>query len=143
MWPKTFDQRLRGWSDLRYRNESTDLDQALVDINDWWGQSPWTPYYLHWDDRDRWPDPWQLLEENVYCDLARGLGIMYTILLLNRVDIKDPVLFEYDNQNLVRVGREKYILNSHSEIGVNNNLEILKIKKSITGQQLRQKFNLG
>jgi hypothetical protein len=143
MWYKTFDQRLHSWADLRHRAQHLSTQSALIEINNWWAKSPWVPYYLHWDDQTFWPDPWQLLDDNIFCNLARGLGIVYTILLLNRDDFKNLVLFEFEYDNLVMVGHEKYILNSTQEIFVNSNPEISKVKKSISGLEIKQKFNLG
>jgi hypothetical protein len=42
-----------------------------------------------------WPDPWQLLSDDVYCEVARGLGILYTITLLDRADF-DVCKFGFD-----------------------------------------------
>jgi hypothetical protein len=105
------------------------LEHALNAINVWWFGAPWRPYYLHWDDQDTWPDPWQLLNDNVYCELARGLGILYTITLLERADIEsaDLILTE-SGHNLVQVNDSKYILNWEKDTVVNNNLE-LKIRR--------------
>jgi len=142
MWSKVFDQRLRSWLELRSRSKLLPMKSALMEINSWWADSPWCPYYLHWDDQHNWPDPWQLLDDNIFCNLARGLGIMYTVVLLNRSDMKNCLLFEHNGDNLVQVGQEKYILNSSEQIIVNNNLEICKSKRNITGQQIKQKFKL-
>lgn len=130
MWPKTFDQRLIDWSDLRTSAETLPVDQALDLINRWWNNSPWQPYYLHWDDQLNWPDPWQLLSDNVYCYLARGLGILYTISMIDRDDIADARLVLTDSgHNLVQVAKGKYILNWDSTAVVNNNLEAKIIKQ--------------
>ena len=75
---------------MRSATQTLPLEQALQDINFWWSHArPWHPYYLHWDDQPAWPDPWQLLSDNVYCDLAKALGIMYTISLLDRADMAE------------------------------------------------------
>jgi hypothetical protein len=66
MWHKTFDQRLYSWTDLRSQTKDLPIQTALIKINNWWAQTPWVPYYLHWDDRENWPDPWQLLDENIF-----------------------------------------------------------------------------
>ena len=121
MWPVTFDNRLQAWVDLRSHCQSLDLESALTAVNTWWFNAPWQPYYLHWDDQTDWPDPWQLLSDNVYCDLARGLGIVYTISLLNRADMADVELILSDEgTNLVLVAKEKYILNWDRDLIVNN-----------------------
>lgn len=121
MWPVTFDNRLQAWVELRSRCQLLDLENSLTAINQWWFNTPWQPYYLHWDDQTDWPDPWQLLNDNVYCDLARSLGIVYTISLLERVDMADAELvLTEDGSNLVLVAKEKYILNWNRDSIVNN-----------------------
>ena len=133
MWSSTFSDRLTAWADLRSNCQSLDLEPALTAINSWWFNSPWQPYYLHWDDRPTWPDPWQLLSDNVYCDLARGLGILYTITLLDRADMADAELvLTEEGDNLVLVAKEKYILNWNRDSIVNNKPEVK------TTQQLKK-----
>lgn len=139
MWAKTFDQRLAEWSDLRKSAETLPLEQSLELINRWWADSPWQPYYLHWDDQPVWPDPWQLLSDNVYCYLARGLGILYTISMLDRDDIADARLVLTDSgHNLVQVAKGKYILNWDLPSVVNNNLEATIIKQYTLSEVQKQ-----
>lgn len=130
MWPANFADRLAAWADLRSQVQSLDAESALLAINSWWSNSPWQPYYLHWDDQPKWPDPWQLLSDNVYCDLAKGLGIMYTISLLDRADMADAELvLTDDGDNLVLVAKEKYILNWSRDSIVNNKPKVKTIRK--------------
>lgn len=119
MWLSKFEQRLQAWNQLRETAALQDAETALVTINSWWFQTPWTAYHLHWDDRPDWPDPWQLLSDNVYCPLARGLGILYTITMLDHPDIQDAELVEIGADNLVLVSKGKYILNWSQEEIVN------------------------
>lgn len=129
MWPHTFADRLTSWNQMRSHVQNLPLETALKTINDWWSQSPWQPYYLHWDDSETWPDPWQLLSDNLYCYVARALGILYTISLLDRVDMADATMvLTEDGYNLVLVGKTKYILNWEDADIVNKNLTI-KIKR--------------
>ena len=141
MWPKTFEQRLESWTELRNRVVNLDIELALVDINAWWFQTPWKPYYLHWDDRTTWPDPWQLLDDNIYCGLARGLGILYTIAMLDREDMSDAMLTEVDSDNLVLVSKRKYILN-WDEDSVVNTIPEVKSKRRIMLVDLKKQYNL-
>ena len=130
MWPATFTDRLTAWADLRSQCQSLDLESALIAINSWWVNSPWQPYYLHWDDQPKWPDPWQLLSDNVYCDLAKALGILYTISMLDRADMADAELvLTDDGTNLVLVSKEKYILNWNKDSIVNNKPKVKIIRK--------------
>jgi hypothetical protein len=136
MWPATFDTRLASWTQLRDHCQNLPLESALAAVNIWWFNSPWRPYYLHWDDQSNWPDPWQLLSDDVYCDLARGLGIVYTISMLDRADMAPVTLILTDDDiNLVQVAKEKYILNWEAEQIVNTFTKV-KIKRRYQQDQI-------
>jgi len=140
MWPKTFAERLESWAQLRQKASTADAESALRQINSWWFQTPWRAYHLHWDDQAVWPDPWQLLSDNLYCPLARGLGIMYTIELLDRKDLQDSVLIEVGNDNLVLVNQKKYILNWDANSIVNIKPITQQILHSLTQGQIKQQI---
>lgn len=140
MWPRTFEDRLTAWNNLRQSTKHLPLEQALGEINSWWFDGPWCPYHLHWDDRATWPDPWQLLSDNIFCPIARGLGILYTIALLERADLDDAVLIDIGTDNLVQVGRGKYILNWDSAEIVNINLGQYKVRHKIALSEIQQQI---
>ena len=140
MWPKTFAERLESWTQLRQQASTADVETALNTINSWWFQTPWRAYHLHWDDRAVWPDPWQLLSDDLYCPLARGLGILYTITMLDRLDLQDAVLAEFDSDNLVLVAKKKYILNWDSTTVVNINPTGSQTRHSVTQEQIKQQI---
>jgi len=141
MWAQTFDQRLRAWYTLRESAQTLPVESALTAINTWWFQCPWQPYYLHWDDQSTWPDPWQLLSDNCYCDLARGLGILYTITLLDREDLMSAsLILSQTGHNLVLVDQTKYILNWEADTVVNNNHEVV-IHRQLTQNQIHKQYN--
>jgi hypothetical protein len=141
MWAQTFDQRLRAWYTLRESAQTLPIQSALTAINSWWFQCPWQPYYLHWDDHAAWPDPWQLLSDNVYCEVARGLGILYTITLLDREDLTSASLvLTQTGHNLVLVEQTKYILNWEADTVVNNNHEVV-VHRQLTQNQIHKQYN--
>ena len=140
MWNKNFTDRLASWNQLRQQSATEDLDTALVSINSWWFQSPWTAYHLHWDDQQDWPDPWQLLSDDQYCPVARGLGIMYTIAMLDREDLQDAQMIEYQSDNLVLVNNEKYILNWDPDQVLNISLGRSKPRRQVSQEQIKQKI---
>jgi hypothetical protein len=77
------------------------------------------------------------LSDNVYCDLARALGILYTISLLDRADMADAELvLTKEGDNLVLVAKEKYILN-WSQDSVVNTFQEVKIKRQLKQQQIK------
>jgi hypothetical protein len=140
MWPETFPERLRAWAKLRAQAQTLPLEQALSTVNSWWFRAPWRPYHLHWDDRETWPDPWQLLEDNMYCSLARSLGIVYTIIMLERPDLQDAMIIESDSDNLVLVCQEKYILNWDINTVVNTSPEITKSRRQVSQDTIKQQL---
>lgn len=141
MWPVSFDQRLNVWYTLRKHVQTLPADVALREINAWWFHAPWQPYYLHWDDIKTWPDPWQLLSDNVYCELARGLGILYTISLLDRADLDSASLvLTKSGHNLVLVEQAKYILNWDPGTVLNTNQEV-EVHRQLTQKQINKQYN--
>ena len=141
MWASTFAGRLESWYGMRQKCHALSVESTLITINSWWCTTPWQPYYLHWDDQLTWPDPWQLLNDNVYCDLARALGILYTISLLDRADLTDATLvLSQDGHNLVMVDKSKYILNWNPDTVVNTN-QAIEIHRQLSQSQIKQQYN--
>jgi hypothetical protein len=141
MWPTTFTSRLDAWTTLRAQSRVLPPELALEKINAWWSQTPWRAYHLHWDDQDSWPDPWELLSDNLYCDVAKGLGILYTISLLDHKDLTDAALvLTSEGYNLVLVSKRKYILNWDHDSIVNTNQKI-EVTRCLTQHQVQNKYN--
>ena len=140
MWPRNFSERLESWAQLRQQCQTLDSEPALIKINAWWFQTPWTAYHLHWDDQADWPDPWQLLSDDQYCPVARGLGILYTIAMLDREDMQDCRMIEYQSDNLVLVSQEKYILNWDPDQVLNISLGRSKPRRQVSQEQIKQKI---
>lgn len=140
MWGRTFDARLASWSQLRLAAAAMPVDQCLHTINAWWFDAPWRAYHLHWDDRATWPDPWQLLHDNMFCGLARGLGILYTITLLDRLDIQDAELIDSGSDNLVLAEKKKYILNWDRDQLLNINLAPFDIRHRLSQEQIKNQI---
>ena len=137
MWCDDYQDRLRQWVDLRNQCRDLEISRALVSINDWWAQSPWQPYYLHWDDSQTWPDPWNLLSDNIFCGLARALGIVYTIKLMEHEKIHEVSLIQTQDDNLVQVNSGKYILNWMPGELLNIRSNNITIKKRIDSAKLQ------
>ena len=136
MWHQRYEDRLASWCQLREKNQHNDLETALLAINDWWQAAPLSNHYLHWDDRRNWPDPWDLLADNIYCSVAKALGIVYTIHLIERPDILDMQLAQSQdgNDNLVLINQGKYILNWAWGEMLNISSEHINIKRVLEAQ---------
>jgi hypothetical protein len=143
VWPTRYEDRLAQWYQLREANLTNPLEQALTNVNDWWQRCPWVPYYLHWDDMDRWPDPWDLLADNHFCTLAKALGIVYTLHMMERPDITDVVLAANGDSadNLVLVNEGKYILNYETGRLLNITSPVVNVKRSVDSRAVTRKIN--
>ncbi len=119
-----FYTRLRAWYDLRTKLESCTLYDQCVGTDKFWQQSPISNHYLHPADIKSWPDPWQLLDDNIYCNYSRALGMIYTLSLLGIKDIDLVDATDYNSVDvvLVLVDNAKYILNYWPGTVVNNKL---------------------
>ena len=105
------------WRDFRTTLESLPIEQALIETAEFWRVAPFVPYNLDPDDLGNWPDPWTLIMENSYCDIAKCLGIVYTITLTGHRKDLEIELRQYEDPktryvyNLAWVNQGKYILN--------------------------------
>jgi hypothetical protein len=111
MWETIYQDRLAAWHQLRQQAATVPTEQALLLINDWWLQAPMVNRSIAWDDQQHWPDPWNLLTQSGYCELAKALGIVYTILMTEHVDHTSLNITQTDRDNLVLIDNGKYILN--------------------------------
>lgn len=130
MWNLNPSDRLHEWKEFRERINITDLDHAIQQTNHLWCYAPYVTYYLDVNQIETWPDPWTLLHENYYCDLAKSLGMLYTLYLCRHYKngIDDLQLRVYKNPtnqdvyNTVWVNEGKYILNLEFDTVVNKTL---------------------
>jgi hypothetical protein len=137
-----YDARLKSWYELRKNIEHLDTQTKCIEIDNWWQKAPLVNYHLHPADMLNWPQPWELLAENTYCIMARGLGICYTLLLLGITSI-DFFLGKDDNTEdvtIVLVDNAKYILNYYPNTVLSNNLQDFKINSQIDITELTKKI---
>jgi len=136
MWATNYDDRLIEWRSLREQAQLQDLEQCLLTVDDWWQQAPLVNHYLHIDDLDNWPLPWDLIAENTYCDLAKCLGICYTLLLLKHKDITSLEIIETQQEFLVAVNNDAILNYYPREIVNRHTLEDMKIMRVVDAQSL-------
>ena len=108
-------ERLTRWRDFRKSLDNQTLEEALQSVVDYWYRCPFNPYYLDPDHPQNWPDPWTLVEETYYCDLAKALGMLYTIKFTDHSpEVEIRVYYDPEtkyNYNLVWIAQGKYVLN--------------------------------
>ncbi len=76
------DDRIRAWKDFRQQLEisATPFD----DVAEFWSHCPFVNRYLDPCNPKSWPDPWQLIIDGKFDNLAIALGMLYTIKLTQR-----------------------------------------------------------
>ena len=82
MLNQKYDQRLSQWIDLRNRLE-TDENPIETCIN-FCNLLPSDRLWLDPYNENDWPKPWELLHDNVFCELSKLLFFCYTIQLTER-----------------------------------------------------------
>lgn len=135
-------ERLRAWHDFRQRLSQLSLEQAIKESNHLWAYCPFVNHYLTIDEIEKWPGPWELIYENYYCDLARALGIVYTLYLSDHKPNIQLKIFSDANKNmlnLVYVDDGKYVCNMEFDQVVNKTLvdSDLRLVKTITPSELK------
>lgn len=111
MWNNDYSSLLIEWANLREQVRSLPLEKALLITQCYWDKAPLCNPYFHITEPETWPTPWELLADNCFCDLAKALGICYTLLLAEHDEIKSLHLLECDNYVLVQVNGGQYYLN--------------------------------
>ena len=85
-FPTVFDlhgtERLTEWRRLRDQLEIDDSPfQKVLSV---WSRAPLVNSYIDPTRPNDWPDPWHLILDDRYDDLALALGVMYTLKLTQR-----------------------------------------------------------
>jgi hypothetical protein len=79
MWKLEVGERIAHWRAFRLSIGGMPLERAIQVTAEYWQNCPYHPYYLDPNDAESWPSAWDLITENYYCDLAKSLGMLYTI----------------------------------------------------------------
>ena len=144
MWPVGYEETLQSWVQLRHDCENKPLEEQLNQIAKWWGHAPRINYAIHWQDKENWPTPWELLADNKYDELAIALGMSYTILMLENINATVELAHAKDNiasdNYIVLVDKRKYILNYDPWTAVNTEQIKFKVLASVDNNQLLEKI---
>ena len=74
--------RLANWK--KFRDSLETSQTPFEDVAVFWSRAPFVNLYLDPQQPSSWPDPWHLVLEGKYDDLAICLGMLYTIKLTQR-----------------------------------------------------------
>ena len=137
-----YEARLKSWYDLRKSLEDSDIKTSCLAIDNWWQKAPLVNHYLHPNDIDNWPGPWDLLVENNYCQISRGLGMVYTLQLLGIKDIDFCLAIDDNSEEcaLVMVDSAKYICNYYPNTVISNSLNNFTMASHIDMTKINKKI---
>jgi len=102
---ESFETRIEKWVSFRQELE-TDPDPIQKTI-DFWNKAPISALSCDPFDQSTWLDPWNLIEDNHYCEFSKILAIYYTLVLTDR--FKDSY-FEIQVVNDREAHELKYLL---------------------------------
>ena len=137
MFKLSTGDRLSRWKAFRLSLNDFSLGKAVELTNELWSACPFTPFYLDPTDCANWPDPWTLLDENYYCDLAKVLGIIYTLHLCDHGKNLCPELRIYSNMNTRHTYHIAYLCDGKYVL---NLFEAEVVNKEHINQELKLKY---
>jgi hypothetical protein len=131
--------RLDRWKSFRQSLNDFSIGKAVEITNELWATCPFIPYFLDSESPNNWPDPWTLLAENYYCDIAKVLGIIYTLHLTDHSRILNPELRIYLNTKTRHTYHIAYLCGGKYVLNLIEG-EILNKEHINQGLQLRHRY---
>lgn len=142
------DRRIVAWRDWRNSLDRLNSNEIVNQVCKDWSRVPTVLHYLSPDQPDQWPNPWELVYSNIYCDLAVCLGMFYTFCLLETTEFDDVELKIYRTDsgwtNLSSINQGKYVLNYNYGQVVNSQCvseDQMKLAYSYSKFDLLHKFS--
>lgn len=82
MFDKKYEDRLRKWK--RFRDSLEFSNDPIQNVLDFYKDVAKVRINVDPYAEETWPNPWELLKEDVYCEFSKLLGICYTLQLTDR-----------------------------------------------------------
>ena len=122
MWLLRSDQRLSEWKKFRREISAQSVEDAIASTSHLWSFAPYVNHYLDPADCGTWPDPWSIVAENYYCDLAKAVCMLYTLALCDHELDLELRIYEDEQHNfyhVVWIDNGRYITNLEFDTVVN------------------------
>lgn len=85
----SFEERLLTWKSLQHRAARSSSPINLV--MDFWNNVPTAARSIDPYDQETWPDPWEMIEENTYCEFTKLLAVAYTLMFTPEFEDYQPI----------------------------------------------------
>ena len=82
MFDSSPNERLAKWKQFRDTLETS--NNPFKDVAEFWSHAPFVSNFLDPQNSNSWPDPWHLILDGRFDDLAIALGMLYTLQLTQR-----------------------------------------------------------
>ena len=125
-------ERLNEWRRLRTEIESsTDPYQLVAEV---WSRAPFVNPYLDPKNPAEWPDPWHLILDDRFDDIAIPLGMLYTLKLTQRFmdtpcEIYTTIPADASDRRFILLVDNKHVLNYEPRNVVSIDEMLLPISK--------------
>lgn len=84
-----FENRLAEWKKLRViLAYSAD---PIAEAVKFWNKVPTAKRSIDPYDQLTWPDPWEMIEENSYCEFTKLLAVAYTLMFIPQFEDCQPI----------------------------------------------------
>lgn len=142
IFQQSYENRLKEWFEFRNNLRHSTLQEKCIETDKWWQYAPLVNHYLHPIDLPNWPGPWELLSENTYCTIARGLGMCYTLLLLDieEIEFKLGTNTMGEDVAIVLVDNANYTMNYWPNSVISTNLTEFKFHQTLDLAQIKNKI---
>lgn len=128
MFDKPYEARLALWRDFR-EALATDPDPIQTCI-DFWANAPEVLIQADPYNQETWPEPWQMIEENIFCPFVKILAICYTLQLTECFSRSEFEIHITQANNQI-----KYILTIDGRCIDNDRLTFKEISKTLKIEQ--------
>lgn len=109
------NSRIESWRLFRDNLETS--ESPWTEVAAFWAKAPFVNNYLDPFDYKSWPDPWQLILDGKFDNLAIVLGICYTLSLTQRFSKSrfeiHKSINDKKNSNYYLVVDNEYVFNLH------------------------------
>lgn len=109
-------ERLAKWKQFRDTLETS--SSPFEDVAEFWSHAPFVSNFLNPFHSSGWPDPWHLVLDGRFDDLAIVLGMLYTLQLTqrfmeSRFEIHMSTASQNKSPNYWLIVDQRYVLNYH------------------------------
>lgn len=77
---------LQEWKELR--ELVNNCPEPITLVKNYFDKKPTVDFHIDPHDPSRWPEPWELIKENIFCEFAKILAIYYTLRLTTQFSNK-------------------------------------------------------